>query len=163
MSRFLSRLQVEEMDEDGSADQRGSWRLLSPLAYQSDILGRTVTVPAGFITDFASTPRIPVIYELAGNVRHKAAVIHDNLYTVQSCDRETADAVLREAIAVIDTLEIIKAMADGAGEIELDALTTFYWIRRNTMFAGVRIGGASHWVAPGQEQSPNVQAQLQAA
>jgi Protein of unknown function (DUF1353) len=58
-----------------------------------------IVVPAGFVTDFASTPRalwsvIPPTgrYQLA-------AVVHDFLYWDQGCTREQADAVFRVAMA----------------------------------------------------------------
>ena len=58
-----------------------------------------VVVPAGFVTDFASTPRalwsvIPPTgrYQLA-------AVVHDFLYWDQACEREQADAIFRVAMA----------------------------------------------------------------
>ena len=57
-----------------------------------------VVVPAGFVTDFASTPRalwsvIPPTgrYQLA-------AVVHDFLYWDQACAREQADAIFRVAM-----------------------------------------------------------------
>jgi Protein of unknown function (DUF1353) len=57
-----------------------------------------IVVPAGFVTDFASTPRalwsvIPPTgrYQLA-------AVVHDFLYWDQGCTREQADAVFRVAM-----------------------------------------------------------------
>lgn len=163
MTAFLTPLRVEELD-DTSADGRGTWMLFAPLAYRSDLLGRTIIVPSGFITDFASTPRIPVLYELAGNLRHKAAVIHDYLYTTQEVPREVADAVLREAMAAIDAREL-QIKAEGAGRIKraaLGVLAWFYAVRRNAMYAGVRVGGGSHWATPGQEQSPRVLAQMEA-
>jgi hypothetical protein len=58
-----------------------------------------IVVPAGFVTDFASTPRalwsvIPPTgrYQLA-------AVVHDFLYWDQGCTREQADAIFRVAMA----------------------------------------------------------------
>lgn len=58
-----------------------------------------IVVPAGFVTDFASTPRalwsvIPPTgrYQLA-------AVVHDFLYWDQACVREQADAIFRVAMA----------------------------------------------------------------
>lgn len=56
-----------------------------------------VEVPAGFETDFASVPRLPLAYLVAGNTSHKAAVIHDYLYKTQA-PRADADAVFRAAM-----------------------------------------------------------------
>ena len=55
----------------------GLWVLLYPLVFRSVKFGRIFHAPMGFVTDFASVPRIPFVYELAGNRIFKAAVIHD--------------------------------------------------------------------------------------
>ena len=94
-----------------------------PLVVQSDGAGKTGTVPAGFQTDLASVPRLPVVYWLTGGTSNAAAVVHDYLYSTHLVDRKTADAVLREASAVTGVPA---------------------W-RRSLMWAGVRVFGGSHW------------------
>lgn len=139
-SGFLTPLRVEELD-DTSHDGRGTWQLLVPLAYQSAILGRVLTVPAGFITDFASVPRwVPVAFALVGDSAHKAAVVHDWLYSSQETSRMLADAVLREAAQATHVPD---------------------W-RAWMLWTGVRIGGASRWKAPNSPQLPSVAAILTA-
>jgi hypothetical protein len=101
----------------------GKWILTAPLSYQSDVARCTITVPAGFQTDLASVPRLPLVFLLAGDCAREAAVVHDFLYGTHLVDRATADAVLREA----------------------SALTGVPAWRRWLMWAGVRIGGGSHW------------------
>lgn len=140
MSKFLSPLQVEEI-EDRSHDGRGTWKLLAALVYQSDRANTVIVVPVGFVTDFASVPRIPIAFLLTGDTAHSAAVVHDWLYTTHTVDRATADAVLQEAAA---------------------AAGVPAW-RRWLMWAGVRVGGAGPWAAPGQTQPPKVAALLEAA
>lgn len=98
MSQFLSVLDVQLLD-DTMADGRGMWMLCQPLAYQSDIAGKVIVVPAGFKTDFASVPRLPIAYWLTGDTAHAPAVVHDHLYSTGDLPRETADAVLLEAMA----------------------------------------------------------------
>lgn len=113
-SEFLTKLRVEQVTED-------DWILLEPLVYYSELLGRKVTVPAGFVTDFASVPRLPFIYWFAGNTAKAPAVLHDWFYRTNTEDitRATADALLAEAME-----------AQG------------YWkLRSWLMWAGVRIGG----------------------
>lgn len=138
MSKFLATLDTRLL-VDSSNDGRGSWQLTAPLMYESDLLGRTVTVPAGFVTDFASVPRIPVAWLLAGDCGHEAAVVHDWLYTSHEVDRATADAVLQEALA-----------ASGQPA----------W-RSWLMWAGVRVGGARPYEADGQKQYPHVEAVIE--
>ena len=130
MGKFLSALQVEQIDDsDANQEGRGDWKLLSPLIYLSDA-GVTFTVPAGFITDFASVPRIPLIFDMFGDRADLAATLHDWLYTADPTtklhpvpDRLTADNLLREA-----------CLAQGVDKFVADAL-----------YEGVRVGGASHW------------------
>lgn len=132
MSAFLTALVMT-----GASDlDDGRWRLLKPLEYQSDVAGRVIVVPEGFETDLASVPRLPVVYLLTGDTSSKAAVVHDYLYSTGEVSRKVADAVLKEASAVIGV----------SG-----------W-RRWLMWAGVRIGGSGRYAgspggtpaAPGQ-------------
>jgi hypothetical protein len=134
MSRFLTPLEVRKLARDGSADQRGTWRLLSVLEYESDLLDDRITVPIGFITDFASVPRIPIAHLLAANCGHEAAVLHDFLYTTHQVTRKQADDIFAEALAA-------------GGEPA--------W-RRGLMWLGVRIGGGGPWKSAGQRQSKYV-------
>ena len=74
---FLSALEASKIKEAGDVG-RARWRLLSALTYNSKLYGMIV-VPAGFDTDFASVPRLPLIYSLTGDTAHASAVIHDYL------------------------------------------------------------------------------------
>ncbi len=136
MAKFLTPLRAQWL-EDESRDGRGTRELLGMLAYQSDVAGRIFVAPKGFVTDFASVPRIPVAYLLTGGCADQAAVIHDWLYTSHEVDRAMADAVFREAVA----------------------LGNPGW-RAWLMWAGVRIGGGGSWEAPGPKQPENVMQEL---
>jgi hypothetical protein len=120
VSQFLSPLILEAANEDG-----GKWRVVEPFYYDSDVANRVITVPAGFLTDLASTPRLPIIYEVCGNIATKAAVVHDYLYTSGRESRAMADEVLHEA-ALLANVNEFRA-----------------WL----MWAGVRLGGGSHYTA----------------
>lgn len=124
MSEFLTKLDVEQVEDTGE-EGRGTWRLTSPLSYQSDVAGLTITVPAGFVTDFASVPRIPMIFDWLGDRGNLAATVHDFLYTAPHPlgSRALADAVLHEALLV-----------QGVGADEAEAI-----------YLGVRVGGAAHY------------------
>jgi len=93
------------------------------LVYASVIFGGLITVPAGFPTDGASVPRLPFIYWFFGNTAKHAAVLHDFLYSSGLVPRAVADAIFREAMESM-----------GLG-----------WIHRNSMWAGVRVFGGSHY------------------
>lgn len=135
MSQFLTDLAVRLVDE-----AREIWQLTQPLAYESDLLG-AIVVPQDFRTDFASVPRLPLAYLVVGGKGKRAAVVHDWLYSGgQRVDRKTADQVFAEALA-----------ASGYGGLV-----------RGLMYAGVRLGGASHFDAPNVPQSPHVEWQMEA-
>lgn len=93
MSRFLSELDCRGLDD-------GRWELLSSLVYDSDVADQVIAVPSGFITDFASVPRVPVIYTLFGDRAHREAVIHDFLYQTHLTTKSVADRVFKEAMEV---------------------------------------------------------------
>lgn len=115
MAEFLTNLNVNNINDD-------EWLLISDLVYRSDVLGYDLIVPLGFTTDFASVPRLPGAYWLAGGKATKAAVVHDYLYRNKLCPRSTADKVFYEAM-----------QATGQAR----------W-RRSLMWAGVRLFG---WTA----------------
>lgn len=122
MAEFRSKLNIQ-LESNSANDGRGSWILLSPLVFYSSILRKEIIVPAGFVTDYASVPRLPLMYWLFGDTNHEAAVIHDFLYFTKQTSRKMADRIFKEAAAAIGT----------SG-----------W-RRWLMYAGVRVGGAAAW------------------
>lgn len=115
MPKFETELVVQEIDDS-------TWRLKEDLVYKGDIVD-LVYVPAGFITDFASVPRVPFIFDVLGDIAHRSAVLHDYLYYCGNVSRYTADRVLLEAMKV-----------DGVAP----------W-KRQQIFWGVRIGGWKAW------------------
>lgn len=105
MSKFLTHLEGRWEDDDER------FVILKDLVYQSDLLGATIRVPAGFVTDFASVPRVPVAYWLFGDRAHHESVVHDFLYQTHEVKttvsgvpgrfevtRGTADKVFLEAM-----------------------------------------------------------------
>ncbi len=116
MSQFLDPLNVTEISDSVFAicDH--------PFRYKSDLAG-LITVPVSFYTDFASVPRLGVIYAMLGDCAHEPAVVHDWIYYSAIVTREIADAVLMEAMNVIG----------------------IPWWRRYPIYWGVRIGGWAAW------------------
>lgn len=135
-SAFITPLCTELLDE--FADTH---RLEKPLVYYSELLQREVTVPAGFVTDYASVPRLPLAYLITGGKGKRAACLHDWLYSGAAADRKSADRVFAEALR-----------ACGYGIVT-----------EGLMYAGVRIGGGSHYTAPNLPQPAHVDAALAAA
>ncbi len=115
---FLLPLDVTPLD-DGI-----NWRVDTAFDYESVALHTILTIPVGFVTDFASTPRLlwPVLPP-AGRWG-KPSVLHDFLYRTNGiATRAQADRVFLEAMTVL-----------GIG-----------WRTRSIMYAGVRVFGASSY------------------
>lgn len=101
----------------------GTWRLTEPFVVRID--GEPYVVPADFVTDLDSVPRLPLAYWLVKGRATRSAVLHDFLYTIQK-PREWADEVMLEAMKV-------------------EGLNAFM---RRTIWLGVRAGG---WHAYGKK------------
>lgn len=139
---FLSDLEVKKVGED-------KWMLLSPLEYASPYLDRIIVVPAGFIHDFASVPRAPFAFMLFGDTAHKAAVVHDWLYTTHCHpDAQVNEPYINtgkkgEYVAGSCDISISRKDADA---VFMEAVTSEEsgW-RAKMMWLGVRLGGGRSW------------------
>ncbi len=119
----FSPLHLEYLGSQDGGPAR--YRLLEPLEYVARVNGGglRVNVPAGFVTDFASIPRI-----FWNRLPHDgpwapASVVHDYLYTTRTCSRFLADAIFRDGMAAL-------------GVSKLQRLVIFY---------AVRFFGWTHW------------------
>ena len=54
---FTTELIVRQIDEE-----KRTWALEAPLEYFSPFIDELIIAPTGFITDFASVPRVPIAY-----------------------------------------------------------------------------------------------------
>ena len=91
-SKFLTELQCQLIKGDTL------WEVLSILKYKSQFYGGLIEVQAGFVTDFASVPRVPIVYTLFGNRAHRESVIHDYLYQTHLTSKDEADKIFLEAM-----------------------------------------------------------------
>jgi len=134
MSRFTTQLFLRSFSPDeikAAGGERQLYEVTQDFSYESEKFGRTITVPAGLVTDFASIPRAAwELLDPEDPVIAWPSVVHDYLYgcggrlpdgTVY--DRERADAVLREAME-----------ACGAGSVI-----------RESVYKAVRAFGGTHW------------------
>jgi hypothetical protein len=106
------------------------WVMQKPLVYEHPVSKREIVVPAGFVTDLASVPRVFWMAFPPCGKYTPAAVVHDYLYWEQPewCSREAADEVL------------LKAMAEsGVG-----------WGTRTSIHRSVRAGGGRSWDTNGK-------------
>lgn len=124
---FKTALRVEETEN-------GFWELTTPFYVTVFRDAQTpesfpthrIVVDNGFVTDFCSVPRMPFTYLLMGGIGNRAGVLHDWLYSIEcreAIEREEADAILKEALAVCGVS----------------------WGKRFLMHAAVRMFGAAYW------------------
>ena len=85
---FLAPLRLEKLLGD-------QWQVLE--RFDAMIDGKVHSVPAGYVTDLASVPRMPLAYLLAGGRAPKSAVLHDHLYETRA-GRDFADHVFLAAM-----------------------------------------------------------------
>lgn len=69
--------------------------------------GDTIEVPSGFITDFASIPRVFWVILPKWGRYGNASVVHDYLYFTKERSRKEADDIFYEAMIVSKTNKII--------------------------------------------------------
>lgn len=98
------------------------WLVVEPFTYVMRN-GQRFQIPAGFITDFASVPRVFWRLFPPTGTYSPAAVIHDWLYVTNGMTRGEADGIFR---SVMEEL--------GVG-----------WFTRQAMHLAVRVGGAGAW------------------
>lgn len=108
------------------------WRTTTRLTYKHKAQGTVirVRVPAGFVTDGASIPRL--LWSLVGHPLgeyHPAAIVHDALY---------------DGTAPLPNLDNPRRVAD---QILLAACADLgvSWVKRRTLYIGVRVGGWLPW------------------
>lgn len=75
------------------------WMLLSDYLFETKQSNQVITVPAGFVTDYASVPELFIKVGAALRGRfNKAAIVHDWLYWSQECTRLQADNIFKLAM-----------------------------------------------------------------
>jgi hypothetical protein len=106
------------------------WVLVEDLEYSIRNSSVKISVPRGFVTDFASIPR-PLWSILSPHGKYsRAAIIHDYLYWKQECTREQADNIL---LIAMEESGVCNA-------------------QRKEIYAGVRVGGKSAWESNKKEK-----------
>lgn len=121
MSSFLDPLILEDIGDR-------TFRLVSAFRYHvgGEDSTEIISAPAGFITDFASIPRIFWNILPPYGKYGKACVIHDALYQHHGFGRYTrkqSDDILLEGMEILGVS----------------------WITRHIIYRGVRIGGWAIW------------------
>jgi len=106
--------------------QKREWKVQKEFVYYSAEKQQRIVVKPGYETNFSSIPKLLwKLIGLPGEICAEASVIYDYIctnLTFRFTKRE-ADEIFREAM----------------GELEVG------YIRRNLMYAAVRIGGRGNW------------------
>lgn len=129
MGSFIGQLDVVFLNKDEAPGQQKFWMLDQSLTYVDTVGTTTYTALPGFITDFASVPRVFWSWLPKAGEYSPAAVIHDWIYfwgvddAGEPVTRGEADAVFRRAMADLGVP----------------------WARRWAMWSAVRLGGRRIW------------------
>jgi hypothetical protein len=123
--RFNGHAKTENLD-DGVND-----RLLAPLAYVTRDGLWTIEAPAGFVTDYASIPRLLWAVIPPRGKYNRAAITHDLLYRLAPADPRTGRRVTQAAADAV----MLEAMED----------LGVRWTQRYAIWAGLRLGGWVTW------------------
>lgn len=96
MSSFTTPLKLEYLDGR-------KWKVLEEFDYWigEEVTSELVVVPAGFITDFASIPRVFWRILPPTDTYGKAALVHDQLYKTGVKTRAESDKIFLEAMEVL--------------------------------------------------------------
>lgn len=135
-SAFLSPLRVELVCP-WSSDGTGQWQLTRTFSYYSALLQRVVDVPLGFSTDFATVPKLPLVYLVHGGRYARPAVVHDFLCRQGYILRNRADRVFLEAMRVENAEELKALAASGADVSEIDERAQGLEARAYSMYLAV--------------------------
>jgi len=108
---------------------RGTWITEAPLVFYSEVARRLFEVPAKFVTDFASVPRTPLAFAIAGGRAPQAATPHDYLYQHPDWeDRALADAIFRELMGIHQPAFGIEPEPEAIRQSMWAGVRTFGWI-----------------------------------
>ena len=113
---FITHLEIAEV-----IGNHKDWSLTQPLTYEGS--DETFTAPAGFVTNFASVPRIFWSILSPWGRHMKAAVMHDYFYQTTIVSRLDADKLFNRMMRSLGVS----------------------WWRRQTMYRMTRLFGAKHY------------------
>ncbi|HAK0655771.1 DUF1353 domain-containing protein [Salmonella enterica] len=95
MGRFTTPAILEMLDHF-------LWRVYEPFEfYLSDDISDIISVPAGFITDFATIPRIFWTFMPPDGKDSKTAIIHNWIYDNALRTKKEADLILLDRMTVL--------------------------------------------------------------
>jgi len=123
MAKFLTELLLEPVNSR-------IWKVMAPFEYETNIKpGHIIYVKKGFLTDFATVPRMLWTIFPPWDKYGKAAVIHDYLYDNRLYERKICDKIFDEAMGVLKVP----------------------WWKRKVMYYSVRAFGWLYYPKKGQK------------
>ena len=133
MSEFLDLFEARQINW---RDGRPIWMTTAILRYRSDRLGATIHIPAEFVTDCASVPRIPFAWLLAGGRGIRSSVLHDYPYQTGYwlLEGHGQNEVPKDLVDEVFHESLLADPISGAGA----------FVARQ-MWRGVRLGGRGVW------------------
>jgi hypothetical protein len=131
---ILSPLVVEDVEYNGEL-----WQIHKEFKVQSKVLNGILTVPIGFVTDFASIPEIvqPIISK--NGPWDVGAVVHDFLYK-----NGGVISIWQEELRSWQELNITRETADYVMLEFMEHLNVYQW-KRQAIFDSVRLFGRPFW------------------
>lgn len=107
---YKSDLYVEMLEQQ-SRSGRQLWRLTEDLIYYSERFKKDYIVRKGYITDFITLRRYPIVYMLIAEAAHRPPVTHDGCYDLRLCSKADADLIFYDAL-----------LEEGVGKIKANAM-----------------------------------------
>lgn len=130
MNQFLTALEMRKVSYDGAG--RPVYELLADLVFHSDRFGVQV-MRKGRRTNLCSTPKIPLIYEIAADIEDEPCALHDDKYTYHDMPRHHADMLFLEMMLAPKVLEVQRITSEQLAHLAYEV---------------VRVFGQASWDAP---------------
>lgn len=135
MGKWITELKTVQINEN-------LHELTEPLIYISSKIGMVI-VDAGTRTDFASVPRIPIAYLIAGGRTNAAATLHDSLYGKHNTGRCKEVTRLQSDNLIFEaTLDSLPSEGYSLKSILMRPAAYFLG---GVQWVFVRLFGGSHW------------------
>lgn len=141
MGKFLTKLEVEQVSES-TGSENSKWKLTEPLIYESNNIG-LIVVDRGTVTDFASIPRLPIPYFIAGGRSNAPATLHDHLYGSHNTGRCRAVSRLQSDNLIFEA--ILDSLPDEGYSIESIMKRQLVYALAAATWVGVRMFGWLYW------------------
>lgn len=135
---------LDNRDRPAIRAGRSLWALQRPMSYYAGPdRDEEIVVPAGFVTDLASIPRLVWSFYPPDGPWVKAAIVHDFLYDTQG------DGRWNSTVGVSRAEPYSRAEADGILLEGMEERKVGRW-ERFVIWASVRIGGQPGWDRAGE-------------